>query len=95
MIKYAKIIENEQVIIFTGTDINWAKMQGFVEMEVEKGYDGNWYVSGKLPSKPKQNYAEMRIAEYPPFSEQLDMIYHDIENWKYTIEKIKQKYPKD
>ncbi len=95
MLRYAKIIENYQVIIFTGTDIKWAKKQNFAELEVEKGYDGNWYILGKAPIKPKQNYIEMRLAEYPPLNEQLDMIYHDFENWKYTIKKVKEKYPKN
>tara|TARA_R100001591_G_C4262258_1_gene160102 strand:+ start:309 stop:593 length:285 start_codon:yes stop_codon:yes gene_type:complete len=35
-----------------------------------------------------------RSREYPSIEEQLDMIYHDIDNWKATIKSIKDKYPK-
>lgn len=40
-----------------------------------------------------------RIKEYPPLTEQLDMIYHDLEdgtnNWQTLIKSIKEKYPKE
>lgn len=94
MLKHAKIVENNLVSIFVGTDINWAIRQGFSQMDVEQGYDGNWYLSGTAPQKPEAGYIDKRLAEYPPIGEQLDMIYHDYENWKSTIAQIKAKYPK-
>lgn len=36
-----------------------------------------------------------RIRAYPNIEEQLDMIYHDIDNWKATIKAVKDKYPKE
>ena len=40
-----------------------------------------------------------RKKEYPPLAEQLDMIYHDLEdgtnNWQTLIKSIKEKYPKE
>lgn len=40
-----------------------------------------------------------RLKEYPPLVEQLDMIYHDLEdgtnNWQTLIKSIKEKYPKE
>lgn len=40
-----------------------------------------------------------RLKEYPPLAEQLDMIYHDLEdgtnNWQTLIKSIKEKYPKE
>lgn len=40
-----------------------------------------------------------RLNEYPPLAEQLDMIYHDLEdetnNWQTLIKSIKEKYPKE
>lgn len=39
-------------------------------------------------------YKDMRRAEYPSIPEQLDMIYHNIDTWKATINSIKEKYPK-
>ena len=42
---------------------------------------------------------ENRKKEYPPLAEQLDMIYHDLENgtsnWQTLIKSIKEKYPKE
>lgn len=42
---------------------------------------------------------ENRKKEYPPLAEQLDMIYHDLEdgtsNWQTLIKLIKEKYPKE
>ena len=45
------------------------------------------------------SYAEKRAAEYPPITEQLDMIYWDKINgtnlWCEKITAIKAKYPKE
>ena len=44
--------------------------------------------------KPIQ-YKEQRAAEYPSIADQLDKIFHDgIDEWKETIQAIKDKYPK-
>ena len=40
------------------------------------------------------DYQTPRKREYPPFGEQLDMIYHDIDAWKAKIKETKDKYPK-
>tara|TARA_A100001201_G_scaffold80554_1_gene71971 strand:+ start:563 stop:871 length:309 start_codon:yes stop_codon:yes gene_type:complete len=34
------------------------------------------------------------IKDIGSWEEQLDMIYHDIDNWKAEVKKIKDKYPK-
>lgn len=94
MLKYAKIIEDKKVSIFTGTDYDWARAQEFVQMDVEQGSDGNWYLANFVPPKPTFTYAEKRLLEYPPINEQLDMIYHDFDCWKAVIGEIKAKYPK-
>ena len=40
-------------------------------------------------------YKEQRQREYPPMSEQLDMIFHNgIDAWKAQIQAIKDKYTK-
>ena len=68
------------------------------EMDVEQGYDGNWYVAGYVPAEPEKSYIEKRLAEYPALGEQLDMIYWDKVNgtnlWQSKISEIKAKYPK-
>jgi len=42
----------------------------------------------------KYQYARDRSREYPPLNEQMDMMYHDMDNWKASILAIKTKYPK-
>lgn len=53
---YAKI-ENEetkQVSVGTGTNTAFYKSIGMSEMEVEQGYDGQWYLAGYAPQKPQE-----------------------------------------
>ena len=62
MIQYA-IVTNEQLKICavgTGTDVDYYKSVGMVEMDVEKGYDGNWYLQGYAP-KQSQEQIEAEI----------------------------------
>ena len=40
-------------------------------------------------------YQRQRAAEYPPFADQFDLLYHGgYDAWKAEIDKIKNKYPK-
>ena len=40
-------------------------------------------------------YKEQRAAEYPPYTDQFDKIFHQgIDAWKADIQAIKDKYPK-
>ena len=43
----------------------------------------------------KYQYARDRKREYPAITEQLDMIYNNIDTWKSSILAIKSKYPKE
>jgi len=43
----------------------------------------------------QEDYATLRVAEYPSIEEQMDMIYHvGIDAWRASIKAIKDKYPK-
>lgn len=101
MKKYSKITnkETKQVSVGLGTNTDLYKSINMVEMDVEQAYDGNWYLKGYAPIQPEPTYAEKRLAEYPPISEQLDMIYWDKVNgtnlWQEKIAEIKAKYPKE
>ena len=101
MKKYAKIIneETKQCDVGLGTDIAFYISNGMQERDVEKAYDGSWYLEGYAPQKPEQTYAEKRLAEYPSIGDQLDMIYWDKINgttlWQDKITEIKNKYPKN
>lgn len=44
----------------------------------------------------KNYYKELRIKEYPPIEEQLDLLYHGgYDAWHTAIKTIKEKYPKN
>ena len=57
---YAKIINNntKEVQVGLGSDIEFYKSLGMIEMEVEQAYDGNWYVKGYAPAKPEPTLEE-------------------------------------
>lgn len=60
MKKYAKI-ENEetkQCSVGLGTNSNFYKSIGMVEMDVEQAYNGDWYVTGYCPEKPQEEKEE-------------------------------------
>ncbi len=101
MKKYAKVINQETKVCQVGIGNNevFYRQNGMVQMDVEQAYNGQWYISGYAPIQPEPTYAEKRLAEYPPISEQLDMIYWDkvngTNNWQDTITAIKTKYPKE
>ena len=42
----------------------------------------------------KQDYARSRAVAYDPIPEQLDQIYHNMDNWKDRIKAVKAKFPK-
>ena len=100
MQKYAKVINEvtKQCEIGLGTNAKYYKSIGMEEMDVEQAYNGQWYLEGYAPQKPEPSYIEKRLSEYPPISEQLDMIYWDRVNgtnlWQEKIAEIKAKYPK-
>lgn len=60
MKKYAKIINNEtkEVSVALGSYIP----EGFIEKDVEKGYNGVWYVAGYAP-QPSIEYQNEQIRK--------------------------------
>ena len=62
---YAKIInkETKQCEVGIGTNTQFYESIGMIEMEVEQAYNGNWYVKGYCPKKPKEIKNQERIAE--------------------------------
>ena len=93
----AKMINNEtkEVIVANSAQREHFETLGFSEMEVEKAYTGNWYLTGYAPQKP---YDIQRAEAYPSIPDQLDMIYWDKVNgtnvWQSKIAEIKAQYPK-
>ena len=56
MKKYAQIIDEEtkSVSVGIGTNTDFYTSIGMELMDVEQGYDGNWYVAGHAPVKPQE-----------------------------------------
>ena len=50
---YAKVDDPEKgiVMVGTGTDAEFYKSIGMEIMDVEKGYDNNWYLAGMAPAR--------------------------------------------
>lgn len=53
---YAQILNEKTKVcsVAQGTNTEFYKSIGMTEMEVEQGYDGNWYLQGYAPKKPKE-----------------------------------------
>ena len=69
MLKYAKIVneETKEVSVGEGTNVNIYKSIGMTEMEVEKSYNGGWYLMGYAPEKPaptKEEITQLRATAY-------------------------------
>ena len=73
-IKWAKIIDKNtnQVMVGTGTDIEFYKSQGFTEMDVEEAWDKTWYKKGFCPSKPQSEINAEKISELLKFLNETD-----------------------
>ena len=96
MKKYVQLEGNKILSIFEGSDIAYAKANGFVQKDILRHKDGKFYLLEEQETlSDTRTYVEKRTEEYPPLTDQLDMIYHNIEEWKEIIRKIKDKFPKD
>ena len=49
--------------VFVGTDIEWAKAEGYVEQDIEYSYDGTPYLVGYAPQKPLEELKEEKREE--------------------------------
>ena len=76
MKKYAKIINEETKLceIGDGTNSAFYKSIGMVEMEVELGYDGDWYLAGYAPAKPEPTKEEQQKARENAYKAKVDPI---------------------
>ena len=56
MIKYARIVDekNGLVDVGLGTNIAFYQSIGMTEMDVEEGYDGQWYLKGYAPADDRK-----------------------------------------
>ena len=83
MLKYAKITneETKECSVGIGTDTEFYKSIGMVEMDVEEAYNGTWYVKGYAPEKPAPTTEEIRQQREAYYKEHCDPL---------TCEKIRK-----
>ena len=77
------------------TIVNGKKVEMSADEELE--LKARWKAADEevIENKRLYGYREDRLKEYPPMSEQLDMIFHrGLASWKASIQAIKDKYPK-
>ena len=47
----------------TGTNTDFYKSIGMVDMEVEQAYDGQWYLQGYAPTQPIEEVRQAKLSE--------------------------------
>lgn len=65
MLKYAKVVnENtKQCDVGTASNIKFYISIGMTEMDVEKGFDGNWYLTGFAPKQSEEEILKKEVLE--------------------------------
>ena len=103
MLKYAKITneKTKQCNVGIGTDTDFYKSIGFKELDVEEGYDGNWYLNGFAPKKPiEEQFEELKQQKKQELKESRDNYlklknYNLSENDKFNIMNLLNNYTKE
>ena len=102
MKKYAKIINTmtNQCEVGLGTNDLFYTSLGMIEMDVEKGWNGKWYVEGCAPQQPAPTKEEQRQKRANAYQHEKDPITCQIESLRdeeqtpeivAEIEELKQK----
>lgn len=75
--------------LVNGVTVEWSA-EDYVQLELDLAAEAERVAAAELV-----RYKELRAAEYPSLTDQLDTIYHKgIDAWKAEIATIKAKYPK-
>lgn len=84
MKKYAKIINEETKLceVGLGTDEEYYKSEGKTEMDVERAYNGNWYVEGYAPEEPAPTEEKQRQKREQAYTLEVDPITCHIDRLK-------------
>lgn len=110
--KYAKLANDDptSLSVIMGEITNpqiqqMAEQYGMTLMELEQDeVSGGYYLPGNIPAQTI-TYTEQRQQAYPQLTEQLDMLYHDIDQGKLgetaqnssfylALKQVKETYPK-
>lgn len=49
--------------VFEGSNFQWAKKQGFKELDVEKGFDGRYYLKGEAPIETEESKLKKQVLD--------------------------------
>lgn len=65
MLRYAKVINEETKLcsVGIGTNYDYYESIGMLMQDVEKAWNGNWYLAGHTPEKPADVVKQERIQE--------------------------------
>ena len=76
---FAKVIdETKKCIVGLGTNTDFYQSIGMSEMDVEQGYDGNWYIKGYAPKETVEHKNEqIRLQRQSRFATESDPLYLD------------------
>jgi hypothetical protein len=90
-IKWAKIIDDKlkTCAVGIGTDDQYYYNNGYEKMEVAKGVDGRWYISGYEPGTEIPSYKQRRINELKELLAEYDYVGVKIATGCATIEDYK------
>lgn len=77
MKKYAKIIneETKECSVGLGTNTDFYKSIGMVEMEVEQAYNGSYYLKGYAPEKPAPTREEISALREQAYVKEVDTLH--------------------
>ena len=93
MLKLVKDIDEQNMCheVFAGTNTDWALDQGFEEKDVEKAWNGAWYLSGSCPEKPESIIKQERIAELKSYLNNADYWGQKYLDGEYTEDEWSEK----
>lgn len=69
----------------TGTNTDFYKSIGMVDMEVEQAYDGSYYLKGYAPTKPLDELKSDKLAELTAITSKFE---NNINNQMYFISSV-------
>lgn len=93
MLKYAKIIDEntKKCEVGIGTNDSFYESIGMSEMEVERAWNGFWYLKGFAPDKPESVIKQERIDELKGFLAAADYWGQKYIDGEYTAEEWEEK----
>ena len=88
MIKYAKIINDKTKAcdVALGTDVDFYKSMGMQEMDVEEGYDGQWYLNGYAPVQPLDELKAQNLEALNAAHEVAEETAHVVSSLGFTVD---------